>query len=210
MLLWSIDYSFGAMQSVPYIIGLVGGIGSGKSVVSRLLRIMDVPVYDCDSEAKRLMHENATIRKLLVETIGTGVYDAIGRLDRAYLASYMFGDEERVALVNSIVHPVVRSDFKEWTRRMGKPIVAVESAILFEAGMEDDVDVVWLIHASEEVRLLRAVKRDKTSEDAIRSRMQCQMSEQEYMERVDAVVYNGGNRSLIAQVKGLLDEISDK
>lgn len=198
------------MQNAPYTIGLVGGIGSGKSVVSRLLRLMGVPVYDCDSEAKRLMHEDATIRGNLIEIVGAEVYDTAGRLNKAYLSSYMFGDVNRVALVNSIVHPAVRFDFKEWAHRMGKAIVAVESAILFEAGMESDVDVVWLVHASEEVRLQRAVKRDKASEEAIRSRMQCQMSEQEYMERVDVIVYNGGNRSLITQVKELLGEISDK
>ena len=198
------------MQGVPYIIGVTGGIGCGKSVVSRLLRLMGVPVYDCDSEAKRLMHENNTIRKSLTEVAGDGVYDTAGRLDRAYLASYMFGDTGRVALVNSIVHPVVRADFREWARRAGCAIVAVESAILFEAGMEADVDAVWLVHAPEGVRLQRAINRDKSSEESVHSRMRCQMSGEEYMERADVVIYNEGGRSLIVQVRARLDEISDK
>lgn len=198
------------MQGTPYIIGITGGIGCGKSVVSRLLRLMGVPVYDCDSEAKRLMHTSDAIRKALVEAAGSQTYDATGRLDRAYLASYMFGNEERVALVNSIVHPVVRADFKDWARRANNVVVAVESAILFESKMESDVDAVWVVHASEEVRLQRAISRDKASEDAVRNRMRCQMSEQEYVEHADDIIYNDGSRSLIAQVQTLLNKISDK
>lgn len=197
------------MKGAPYIIGVTGGIGCGKSVVSRLLRLMGVPVYDCDSEAKRLMHESDAIRKTLIKVVGDEVYDATGRLNRAYLASYMFGNAEKVALINSIVHPVVRADFKEWVRR-GGAVVAVESAILFEAGMEADVDAVWVVYAPENVRLQRAVSRDKTSEQAVQSRMQCQMSEQEYMDRADIVIYNDGKHSIITQVQKLLREISDK
>ncbi len=198
------------MQASPYIIGITGGIGSGKSVVSRLLRLMDVPVYDCDSEARRLMCESVVIREALLGTVGADVYDASGVLNRAYLASYMFGNAERVAQVNRIVHPVVRADFKAWTKQFAGPVVAVESAILFEAGMEADVDAVWVVHAAEDVRLLRAVSRDDSNVDAVRRRMQCQMSGQEYVDRADRVVCNDGSCSLIQQVGRLLGEISGK
>ena len=194
----------------PYIIGLTGGIGSGKSVVSHLLRLMDVPVYDCDSEAKRLMCESAVIREALIEAVGTEAYDAEGRLNRVYLASYMFSNAERVALVNRIVHPVVRADFKEWAKRTGSAIVAVESAILFEAGMQTDVSAVWVVDASEDLRLQRAIKRDASNEKAVRNRMQSQLSAQEYVKRADAVIHNDDRHSLIQQVRRLLDEISDK
>lgn len=198
------------MQASPYIIGITGGIGSGKSVVSRLLRLMDVPVYDCDSEARRLMCESVVIREALLGTVGADVYDAVGVLNRAYLASYMFGNAERVAQVNRIVHPVVRADFKAWTKQFAGPVVAVESAILFEAGMEADVDAVWVVHAAEDVRLLRAVNRDDSNVDDVRRRMQCQMSGQEYVDRADRVVCNDGSCSLIQQVGRLLGEISGK
>ena len=194
----------------PYIIGLTGGIGSGKSVVSHLLRLMDVPVYDCDSEAKLLMCESAVIREALIEAVGTEAYDAEGRLNRVYLASYMFSNAERVALVNRIVHPVVRADFKEWAKRTGSAIVAVESAILFEAGMQTDVSAVWVVDASEDLRLQRAMKRDASNEKAVRNRMQSQLSAQEYVKRADAVIHNDDRHSLIQQVRRLLDEISDK
>ena len=192
----------------PYIIGVTGGIGSGKSVVSRLLRLMGVPVYDCDREAKRLMCESAVIREALIATVGAEVYDASGKLNRVYLASYMFGKAERVAQVNYIVHPVVRADFRTWAQQSGKAVVAVESAILFEAEMDADVDAVCVVHASESVRLQRAILRDGSNEKAVRNRMQSQLSEHEYMERADVVIHNDGAHSLIEQVVSLLERIA--
>ena len=194
----------------PYIIGLTGGIGSGKSVVSRLLRLMDIPVYDCDREAKRLMCEDTVVREGLIAIVGEGVFRADGQLDRAYLASYMFGDDAHVRQVNQVVHPVVRADFKQWALQAGRKIVAVESAILFEAGMAADVDAVWVIHAPENMRLQRVVCRDSSSDSAVRSRMQCQLSEQEYLDRADRIISNDNRSSLVRQVAELLHEISDK
>jgi len=191
---------------MPYMIGITGGIGSGKSVVSRLLRLMGVPVYDCDSEAKRLMQESAAIREALVEKVGAEVYDDASRLDRKFLAAYMFGNADRVALVNGIVHPVVRADFRRWARQTGAAVVAVESAILFEAGMDADVDAVWVVHAPERVRIERAVQRDGTTEGAVRSRMGNQLEEEEYIRRADKVIRNDGRSSLIAQVGKLLSD----
>ena len=144
----------------PYKIGVTGGIGSGKSVVSRLLRLMGIPVYDCDSEAKRLMCCSSAVRNALIAAVGSEVYRVDGTLDRAFLSAYMFGYPERVAQVNAIVHPAVRADFEEWARLSDKAVVAVESAILFEAGMDADVDAVWLVCAPESLRLQRAVLRD--------------------------------------------------
>lgn len=198
------------MHSSPYIIGVTGGIGSGKSVVSRLLRLMGVPVYDCDSEAKRLMCESIAIRESLIGAVGDEVYDAAGRLNRAYLASYMFGNAERVAQVNHIVHPVVRADFKAWARQAGKAVVAVESAILFEAGMDADVYSVWLVHAGEDMRLRRAMRRDGACEKAVRNRMQNQLSEGEYLECADVVIHNDDSHTLIGQVTSLLGGLIDE
>ncbi len=188
----------------PYMIGVTGGIGSGKSVVSRLLRLMGVPVYDCDGEAKRLMSEDVALRQALTETVGAEVYDCHGCLDRVFLATYMFGHPERVAQVNGIVHPAVRADFRAWAQRLACDVVAVESAILYEAGMDADVDAVWLVSAPEKLRLQRAMQRDGADEAAIKRRMQSQMDEQHLVQRADHVVYNDGVCSLIGQVWELL------
>ena len=191
----------------PYAIGVTGSIGSGKSVVARLLQLMGVPVYDCDSKAKQLMCINEGVHKALVETVGEAVYNGDGTLNRAYLSSYMFGHPERVTSVNAIVHPAVRADFRQWAQQSKCPIVAVESAILYEAGMENDVDAVWLVQASEALRLQRAMLRDGTDETAIKRRMQSQMSEEELMYRANSIVYNDGEHSLIGQVWHLLQKI---
>lgn len=191
----------------PYIIGVTGGIGSGKSVVSRLLRLMGVPVYDCDSEAKRLMHDSLAIRVALTGLVGEGVYDSDGAIDKARLASFLFSSNEHAQMVNAIVHPVVRADFKAWAHRAGKKIVAVESAILFEAGMDADVNLVLAVCAPESLRLQRAVRRDKSNEAAIKSRMQRQMDEDDYASRAHHIILNDGAHSLIAQVASLLERL---
>ena len=138
-------------------IGITGGIGSGKSVVARMLRVMDIPVYDTDAEAKRLMQTDANIRIGLTNLVGEELY-AGHALNRELLASYMFGHAERVAQVNAVVHPRVRSDFRRWAteRALSVPVVGIESAILLEAGFRNEVDVVVMVYAPEEVRIVRA------------------------------------------------------
>jgi dephospho-CoA kinase len=196
--------------SHPYIIGITGGIGSGKSIVSRLLQLMSVPVYDCDSEAKRLMLYSTEIRTALINAVGSEVYQENGELNRAYLAEYMFGNAERIAQINGIVHPIVRNDFKRWVKQLDRKIVAVESAILLEAKMETDVDAIWLVSAPVNIRMQRTILRDSSNEEAVRNRMKSQQDEQEYARQANKIIYNDGSRSLIQQIKELLAEIPNK
>ena len=193
---------------MSYKIAITGGIGSGKSVVSRLLGMMGVPVYDCDTRAKHLMNTSPTLQAALTEAVDTQVYGPDGRINRPHLANFMFGHPERVALINSIVHPTVRADFHEWALRAEVPIVAVETAILYESGMDADVDATVLVHAPLEVRLQRAMKRDRADEQAIRRRMASQMPDEELLRRATHIIHNDGNSSLIAQVRQLLTALS--
>ena len=117
-----------------YKIGVTGGIGSGKSTVCELLRDRGVAVYDSDSRAKQLMAESEALREQLIAAFGAECYNAEG-LDRAFLASKVFGNEEALQQLNSIVHPAVRADFQAWAEQQS-PYVVLESAILFEAGFE--------------------------------------------------------------------------
>lgn len=198
------------MSQRPYKIAIVGGIGSGKSVVSRLLRLLGIPVYECDAEAKRLMNVNESLRLALTNAVGCGAYGSDGRLDRRYLANYMFGHADRVALVNSIVHPVVRNDFREWAQRMGDSVVAVETAILFESGLDADVDAILLVYAPEKLRVERAMRRDGADEASVRRRMENQRKDEELMSLSTYTIYNDDTESVIAQVKSVLEDINEK
>ena len=138
-------------------IGLTGGIGSGKSVVSRLLEVMGIPVYISDIETRRLMVADESIRRGLTSLLGENVY--IGEsLNKPLLASYLFGSAEHAAQVNAIVHPRVKDDFR--SARSTCPWVGMESAILLEAGFRGEVDKVVMVYAPLEVRIQRAVSRD--------------------------------------------------
>ena len=199
----------------PLRLGITGGIGSGKSGVSELLRIAGIPVYDCDSEARRLMNTSPTLRKELIALAGAEVYeadaptaDAPAPLNRRYLADFMFGHPERVKAVNALVHPAVRSDFRAWAERQeGTDIVGVESAILFEAGMRDDVDAVVLVFTPFNERLQRAMARDGASEASVRARLASQMPDIDKIPLADYIIHNAESDAITPQVMELLGEL---
>lgn len=194
-----------------YRLGITGGIGSGKSGVSRLLRVMGIPVYDTDAEARRLMQSSPAIRSALVALVGPEVYSADGTLQRQRLAEYMFGNPDRVAAVNAIVHPVVRADFRQWALSSEETdVVAVESAILIEAGMEADVDAVAVVIAPEEERVARAVARDGATPQQIKARMANQLSDNDRLPHARFVIRNAEADAITPQVVAMVDEIRNK
>lgn len=191
-------------------LGITGGIGSGKSLVSRLLESMGVPVYISDTETKELMVTNLSIREELIALLGEGVY-IDGVLNKTLLASYIFTNPEHAKQVNDIVHPRVKIDFIRWVQsHVEVPIVAIESAILIEAGFAGEVDVIVMIYAPEEVRIERAVKRDSTSREWIERRIRSQMSDEEKRKQADFVIVNDGETPLIPQVLELINLLSSK
>lgn len=194
-----------------YRLGITGGIGSGKSGVSSLLRVMGIPVYDTDAEARRLMQSAPAIRSALVALVGPEVYSDDGTLQRQRLAEYMFGNPDRVAAVNAIVHPVVRADFRQWALSSEETdVVAVESAILIEAGMEADVDAVAVVIAPEEERVARAVARDGATPQQIKARMANQLSDNDRLPHARFVIRNAEADAITPQVVAMVDEIRNK
>ena len=202
----------------PFRLGITGGLGSGKSGVSELLRIAGIPVYDCDREAKRLMNTSLVLRDALIVLAGSEVYKQVegpngqqaerSTLNRRYLADFMFGHPERVKAVNALVHPVVRADFRTWAEcQGGTDIVGVESAILFEAGMREDVDAVVLVFTPYDERLQRAMARDGASEASVRARLASQMPDVEKFPLVDYIIRNGEEDAITPQVMELLGEL---
>ncbi len=190
-------------------LGIVGGIGSGKSVVSQLLRVMGVPVYDSDTEAKRLNNEDPFIRQQLTELVGREVYLPSGELNKPLLANYLFASAEHAKAVNAIIHPRVCTDFAHWaTERANLPCVAVECALLMESGLHKEVDKILLVSAPFASRVAWAMKRDGATEEAIARRIRQQMSDEALREVADYVVVNDGERPLIPQVDELLSKIT--
>lgn len=189
-------------------IGITGGIGSGKSVVSRLLGLMGIPIYISDVETKLLMVSDSVIRQELVALLGEEVY-ADGVLNKPLLASYLFGNPEHARQINGIVHPRVKDDFRQWTQcRCSSSIVGIESAILIEAGFAGEVDVIVMVYAPEEVRISRAIRRDASSREQIEKRIRSQMSDEEKRGKADYVIVNDGETPLIPQVMHIIDSLS--
>lgn len=189
-------------------IGITGGIGSGKSVVSRLLEAMGIPVYISDIESKQLSHSDPVIRRELCSLLGEEVY-VDGRLNKPLLASYLFGHPDHARNVNAIIHPRVKEDFRCWASvRKQFPILGMESAILIESGFADEVDVVVMVYAPLETRLARAVKRDSTSRELVMKRICSQMSDEEKRKQAGFVIVNDDETPLIPQVLELISFLS--
>lgn len=193
-----------AMNGIKTI-GITGGIGSGKSYVSAILQEkFGIPVYDCDMEAKRLTASNEEIRQKLIALVGPEVFDG-NKLNKQLLADYLFADVEHASKVNAIIHPVVLQDFKRWTEEQHeKPIVALESAILFESGFNEMVDKVLFVDAPEEVRLRRAMLRDTATEAQIRARMKMQRPELHRLQ-ADSIINN--NQTDDSQLHNQLEKL---
>lgn len=189
-------------------IGITGGIGSGKSVVCRLLEVMGVPVYISDVETRRLMVSDPSIRQELIALLGGDVY--LGKaLNKPLLAAYLFSDSEHARQVNAIVHPRVKADFRQWVKRHeASSWVAIESAILIEAGFSAEVDVIAMVYASQELRIRRAVQRDTSSPEVVRQRIERQMDDEVKRAAADFVIVNDGETPLIPQVLELITSLS--
>jgi dephospho-CoA kinase len=186
-------------------IGLTGGIGCGKSVVSRLLETMGVPVYNADNEAKRITSSNNEIRQQLIRLLGEDVF-VNGELNKALLAAYLFSDPEHAKIVNGIIHPKVKDDFVRWASRHNDcPVIAIESAILIEAGFSDVVDKIVMVYAPLELRLERLALRDSTSsKEQILKRIQSQMDDEDKKSLAHFVVVNDEKTPVIPQIIELL------
>jgi len=188
-------------------IGITGGIGSGKSIVSRLLTLTGIPVYQTDTEAKRLMLSDTGIREGLTALAGNEIYNEKG-LNKAFLASYIFGHPEHLKQVNAIVHPRVRDDFRLWAGKARQEIVAMESAILLEAGFTNEVDKIVMVYAPSEVRIARAIRRDSATRKEVERRIQSQMDDEKKRGAADFVIVNDGETPLIPQVLSLISSLS--
>lgn len=181
------------------IIGITGGIGSGKSVIARQLRKMGYSVYDTDSEAKRIIVEDATVREQMTALFGEEVYQD-GVYQTALVAQQVFADKNLLAKLNAIVHPAVKADIISKFRSLGvlseplkrnSGLFFIECAILFQAGFDVLCDKVVAVTAPEDIRLERVIARDHSDMDKVRARMKAQEAEKD-LQRADIVINNDG------------------
>ncbi|MDF4202784.1 dephospho-CoA kinase [Maribacter sp. SA7] len=171
------------------VIGLTGGIGSGKSTVAGMFNELGVPVYDSDQRAKYLMNNSELIHKQLVELLGEEAY-VDGRLNRSFIASKVFKDKELLQKLNGIVHPVVRQDFVDWTKEQDSPYVIQETALLFENRAQELYDKVILVTAPKEVRIARVLHRDESTREQVEARMSNQLDDETKLKLTNIVIEN--------------------
>ena len=195
-------------KEMVHIIGLTGGIGSGKSFIARGLSARGYAVYDTDREAKRLIHEDAAVQKALIALFGPEVYSTDGTYQTQHVARRVFEDKSLLQQLNAIVHPAVRRDIEQWKKKIStvhtaqadrknyQLSIVIESAILFESGFDTLCDKVIVVTAPEELRLRRVIGRDKTDIDKVRARMRAQLNDTELCRRADLVVINDGTKTI--------------
>ncbi len=180
-------------------IGITGGIGSGKSTVCRVFAMLGAAVYDSDREARRLMNRDPQLIMRISSLFGPEAYRD-GELNRSYVAAAVFNDPALLAQLNGIVHPAVAADFQQWSLQQHAPYVIEESAILFEAGADRQMDATVAVVAPEEVRIRRTCLRDGTDETAVRARIARQIGDEERVSRADHVLIADESRLLIPQI----------
>ena len=170
-------------------VAICGGIGSGKSTVCQMFAERGIALYDSDSRAKALMNESAELREALIAAFGEECYEG-NELNRPYLASKVFGSEEQLTKLNSIVHPAVKADFLAWAEEQDGDYCILETAILFESGFDALVDKKVAVLAPQPLRVMRAMERDGATKEQIEARIKAQMSDDELMARCDFAIVN--------------------
>jgi dephospho-CoA kinase len=192
-----------------YRVGLTGGIGSGKSTVARILETLGIPVYYADDAAKTIMNTDAGLRQQIIQHFGEASY-AEGTLQRKYLADIVFNDPEKLALLNSLIHPVTIRHSEQWFRRQSTPYAVREAALLFESGASENLGFIIGVYAPKHLRLQRVIKRDGLSADEIQKRMNRQINEEMKMKLCDAVIRNDEQELVIPQVMELHERLLEK
>jgi dephospho-CoA kinase len=185
----------------PLIIGLTGGIGSGKSLVSKIFSLLKVPVYDADSRAKLLMNTDEELVASIKKEFGAEAYEADGKLNRKFLAAQVFTNSAKLTRLNSLVHPRVHLDTEKWVQQNSAQAYLIkEAALLFESSSHQQLDKIIVVTASQEMRINRVMKRDHRSREEVESIIRNQMNEEEKMKRADFIIRNDESELVIPQV----------
>jgi dephospho-CoA kinase len=188
-------------------VGLTGGIGVGKSIVSTVFSVLKIPVYEADSKAKVLMQSDKQLMDELIDAFGQNIF-IHNQLIPSILAQIVFNDRKALSKVNSIVHPYVMQDFITWTQsHSDDPYVIMESAILIESGLCSHFDKIICITSPLKMRIERIRKRDGISEDLVKQRISNQLSDKEKLPKCDYIIYNDDNSMVLPQVLDIHNQL---
>ncbi len=190
-------------------IGLTGGIGSGKTTVAKVFETLGIPVYYADDKTKLLMNNNRDLKAAIINHFGADVYKN-GELDRKHLASIVFNDKNKLALLNSLTHPITIRDAEEWMNRQTTPYVIKEAALLFESGAAELLDYVIGVYAPQEIRVTRVMKRDNLPAEEVMKRISRQFDEEKKMKLCNFVITNNDLELVLPQVLALHQKFSEK
>lgn len=195
----------------PVLLGVTGGIGTGKSLVCKILSTFGYPVYNADDRAKELMNESIIIREKIIDLLGNEAYSDHS-INRQFIASKVFKDSELLKKLNAIVHPEVGKDFQSWVNGNGeKEILIKEAALLVEAGSYRQLDYLIVVSSPIDIRIERILSRDpQRSKDEVEAIIAKQMNSKELEEYADFVLLNDEENSVLTQIRGILDSIKRK
>jgi dephospho-CoA kinase len=193
------------------IIGLTGGIGSGKTTIAKMFEVLGVPVYYADCEAKKIMQSSGIIKDKLVELFGEKSYEN-EVLNQSFIANIVFKDKNKLNKLNKIVHPEVNKHFMDWVKKQNAAYVIQENAIIFENNNQDEFDFIITVTAPQKIKIERVISRDKTSKGLVLARMKNQLVDSLKIKNSDFVINNTDLRLSKNQVirihKDLLQKIS--
>lgn len=189
---------------MPKVIGLTGGIGSGKTTVAKYFQTFGIPVYIADDEAKKIS-ESPEICSKIKNIFGDSVFDN-NILNRKKLADIVFDNKAKLAQLNAVIHPAVKIHFENWVKLHNEnDFVIKETAILFESGSYKFCDYIITVVAPLETRIKRIIKRDNSSRAEILTKMSNQWSDEERIDKSDFVIFNISNAKTLKQIKKLID-----
>lgn len=191
------------LVKTPFIIGLTGGIGSGKSTVVKIFECFGFAIYHSDTAAKEVYDTDETVRRALIQHFGPSVFQD-GVLNRQYLAQRVFKNEDELRQLNQIVHPAVRRHFESFILRTDSKIIVREAAILFESGSHADCQLTITVNCPTNTRLTRVQLRDHLTQEEILARMSNQLTDEQRSERADETIINDGILLVVPQVLAIL------
>ena len=190
-------------------VGITGGIGSGKSTVCKVFKLLGVPVFEADSVAKHLLNTNNKIRAGLIHLFGPEIYMEDGTVDRKKLAGIIFNDDIQLEKMNRLVHPVVREEFYNWIEKQDFPYIIHEAAILFESGFYKIMDYTILISAPENQKIERVIKRDGVSKELVIERMKKQWPDEKKRKLASLELKNDNKHLLIPEIIEIDKKLKD-